>query len=669
MLDRTQTSEGGANQAERCAPEALRSRTLIRSSWLYFLLVTLFDAFLGALSVQGAVRWRYDFLNRPIPDGVETMAAYATFFICVGVWAVLGIPRAIWRFTSLDDIGRLGGAVVISMLTLPLFMYLFVNAGSGFPRSTPIIAGPVFFLVLVASRMLVLVFRNGDLSALLTKSRRGLNNVILIGPATDLSNTLRDMRRDAGTSRGFRDWKMNPIGLITTDHSQIGRSIRGVPVLGTPRRLGAVFEALTKKYGAPPRLIAVDPAPDRSEAAELVRIAADIGAPLSRLDARASGRLTPFEAQDLIGRRPKSLDIGPVRRLVEGRCVLITGAGGSIGSELVRQVAMLDPAELVLVDHAEFNLYRIDKELQDTAPPGLDWWPLLGDVTDRARMGGIFAAHRPELVIHAAALKHVPLGEVNPLETLHTNVEGTRRILDLCVRHRVPNFTLVSTDKAVNVSNIMGASKAVAERLTHAYNRDHSDLAACAVRFGNVLASAGSVIPRFEEQIARGGPVTVTHPDVNRYFMTTEEASALVLQASALNATQRKSGSSIYVLEMGEPVNIARLARQLIRLRGKVPDRDIEIVFTGLRAGETLNERVIDDPENLETTYVDGLLRITGSAFGALAPARTEALIQAIRARDLARVREALSDILPGYASDGPLAATPAASCSSGPAS
>ena len=649
----TETDE--AEFVDRREPEALRTRPLIRSPWIYFLVVTLFDSFLGAFSVHTAVRVRHDFLNTPILDNVEEVAAWAAFFICAAVWTALRVPRAIWRFTSVDDIGKLGGAVIISMLTLPLFMYLFVNAGAGFPRSTPIIAGPLFFILLVVSRLLVVVLRNGDIRALAAKSRKGRDNVILVGSSTALSDSVRDMGR-GGSFAG----DLNAIGLITTDTTQIGRSIRGIPVIGTPRRLKTLVPGLAKKYGEPPRLIAVDPNPRREDASALVRIAAEVGAPLSRFTPSTTGGLatglTPFEAQDLIGRRPKSLDIEPVRRLIEGQRILITGAGGSIGSELVRQVAALDPSDLVLVDHSEFNLYRIDRELQDTAPEGLRWHPLLGDVTDTKRMEEIVSRHLPDLVLHAAALKHVPLGEANPLQTLHTNVEGTRVLLDLCVGHNIPSFTLVSTDKAVNVSNVMGASKAIAEMLTHAYNQSHPGLSACAVRFGNVLASAGSVIPRFEAQIARGGPVTVTHPDVTRYFMTTEEASALVLQATALNSTQRKSESSIYVLEMGEPVNIARLARQLIRLRGKVPDRDVPIVFTGLRPGETLDERVVADPEEVETTYVDGLLHITGSTYDADAvPARVTRLIEAVRTRDLPGVRRMLTSLLPSYRPNGNL--------------
>jgi len=646
MLDR-------ANSEHPELPKtSLRSRPLIRSPWVYFLVVTLFDSALAAFAVQGAVKWRYDFLNRKIPDNIEEVAALVTFALCLVVWSVMRVPRAIWRFTSLDDIKKLLQAVVIVMALLPLTMYLFVNAGAGFPRSTPLIAGPLLFLVLVTSRLLVLIFRNGDLSAVFRRSNRDRRNAVLVGTGEALSNTLRDIGRSA------QGWNLNAVGLFTTDETQIGRSIRGVPVIGMQSSLANIYPGFAQKYDDPPQLIAVDANPPRESASALVRAAAEIGAPLSRLTPGVGGVLTPFEAQDLIGRSARSLDMAPILHLLGGRTVLITGAGGSIGSELVRQVAATAPAKLVLVDHSEFNLYSIDRELQDTADSDIQWTSLLGDVTDHTRMKEIISRHTPDVVLHAAALKHVPLGEHNPLQTLFTNIEGTRVLLDLCVTHDVPSFTLVSTDKAVNTHNVMGASKAVAEMLTHAYNRRYPSLSACAVRFGNVLASAGSVIPLFEKQIARGGPVTVTHPDVTRYFMTTQEASALVLQATALNAArsrpETKSDSSIYVLEMGEPVNIARLARQLIRLRGKVPDRDVDIIFTGLRDGETLDERIVGDPEALQDTPIDGLLHISGSAYDAAGvPKQVEKLTRALRARDIDTVRQTLHTLLPAYTPNG----------------
>ena len=625
----------------------LRQRTFIHSTWAYFLLVVLFDSAICALAMEAAVRWRYDFLNTPMPYLIEEKALLITFATCLVVWSVSRIPRAVWRFVSLDDVRKLAMAVAAAMILVPLLMFLFVNRGVDFPRSAPLFAGPLAFIILLFSRLVVVVVRNGDIKAVFSRPERGRPNVVLAGSPTALYSNVRDMHRRRGGA------SLNVLGLIDMEEDTAGRSIRGVPVIGSIDSLPRVYPALAAKYDDPPQIIAVDRRPDRARAAELVRMAAELGAPLSRIsESGVRGELTPFEAQDLIGRAPRVLDIAPVRRLVEGRSVLVTGAGGSIGSELARQIARLGPSRLTLVDHSEYNLYRIDRQLADLAPD-VPRVPRIGSVTDPVRMDEVFDESAPSIVLHAAALKHVPMGEANPLETLHTNVEGTRVLLELCVAHGVESFTLVSTDKAVNTHNVMGASKCVAERLTHAFDTAHEGLSACAVRFGNVLASAGSVIPLFDEQIERGGPVTVTDPQAARYFMTTQEASALVLQATALDSTQRKDGSSVYVLEMGEPVNIDQLARQLIRLRGKIPGRDIAITYSGLRPGETLDERIVGAGEELESTYVDGLQRISGTGVEAgFAPeqvtALADALIAAVGARDMAGVRRALARLLPG---------------------
>ena len=619
----------------------LRDRSYIRSKWAYFLIVVLFDALVVAAVVSATVRWRYDFLNIPVPPLAEEIPAFVAALLCAAVWSFLGVPRAIWRFTSFDDVLKLGRAVIVAMLLLPLAMYLFVNAGAGFPRSTPILAGPIIFILLVAARLMVLLLRNGDFRSAFSQRNRDLRPAVLAGRATSLHNVLRDMRRNPnGTS-------VNVVGLFTTDAADSGRSIRGVPVIGSLSTLRSTYSGLAKKYDELPYIISVDDNLDSKSASALVKAASAIGAPLSRLrqgDSRTS--LTPFEAQDLIGRQPRALEIEPVQRLVKGRSILVTGAGGSIGSELVRQVMRFEPQSLALFDHSEYNLYKIDHELADTHGERFRWQSYLGDVRDMDRLNEVFRATRPDVVLHAAALKHVPLGERNPIETLHTNVLGTRNVLDMCVKYEVDSFMLVSTDKAVNAASIMGASKFAAEQLTLAYNRRHPDLYASAVRFGNVLASTGSVVPLFEEQIARGGPVTVTHPDACRYFMTTEEATALVLQATALNATQRKSTASIYVLEMGEPVNISHLARQLIRLRGKVPDRDVRIEYTGLRDGETLAEHIVRTPETLESTYVDGVMRIADESRSSRTLAvmsNIKRIEKAVDDRSLEKARHALA--------------------------
>jgi len=280
----------------------------------------------------------------------------------------------------------------------------------------------------------------------------------------------------------------------------------------------------------------------------------------------------------------------------------------------------------------------------------------LGDVRDTGRLDYIFEREKPDIILHAAALKHVPLGEMNPLETLGANLIGTEHVLAMAAKVKAKSFTLVSTDKAVKPTNIMGASKRLAEILTLSRQAQNSELSASCVRFGNVLASTGSVVPLFESQLAKGGPVTVTHKDVERYFMTTQEAAALVLQAAAMNLTSRSEKGAVYVLDMGEPVNIARLARQLIRLRGFVPDRDIKIKYTGLRPGEKLTEVLIGEQEELTDTSVKGVMRFTGLVIDPESIDRRLAkLITYIKARDYDKIRTSLADVIPDYEPNGTL--------------
>ncbi|WP_371396739.1 polysaccharide biosynthesis protein [Fretibacter rubidus] len=621
--------------------------------------ITIFDAALAAISVFLVMRWRYDFENQDVPVMIDAKAALVFFVVTIGVWLSIRQYRSIWRFTSLDDIRKLLAGTVLVTSVASIILFVFFNQNMVVPRSIPFFAGPLFFGLLTLSRIITLLILNGDLRAVFRGKAKEKPPAILVGSAGSLSNYLRDYnRRSTGHDHHI-------VGLIATDHGLRGRSIRGVPVLGGLDAMASVYDRLKQRYEAGLTLIATDQSPDKIGSYELVKRASDLGAPLVRVGpGGGSGRgqaLTRFEAADLIGRQERGLDITPVRNFIKNRRVLITGAGGTIGSELTRQVAALSPAKLVLVDASEYNLYAIDKELKElyTDDKWQTWSVRLGDICHASFIKEVFEQEAPEIVLHAAAFKHVPLSELNPIETLHTNVGGTKIILDLCKQFDAHSFTLISTDKAVAPSNIMGASKRIAEMMTLAEASDlgkNKMLSACAVRFGNVLASTGSVVPLFEEQIARGGPVTVTDPKVNRYFMTTGEAAALVLQAAALNQSQRQEVPSIYVLEMGEPVNIAHLARQLIRLRGHVPDRDIKIVFTGLRPGEKVTETLTGQAEHLENTYVAGVQRFTGKIHDIKSVrAKIDTLLAATEARDRSKIKSALSKLLTDYTPNGGL--------------
>jgi O-antigen biosynthesis protein WbqV len=371
-----------------------------------------------------------------------------------------------------------------------------------------------------------------------------------------------------------------------------------------------------------------------------------------RLDVR------PIAIEDLLGRPQTPLDRPAMAALVGGRRVLITGAGGTIGGELARQVAALGPAQLALLDSAEFALYAIDLELGEQFPE-LARRAILGDVRDRKQLGALLSELAPELVFHAAALKHVPMSEANPEEAILTNAIGTRNVSELCRDAGVSAMVMISTDKAVNPTSVMGATKRLAEAwcqtldLAERRRRQQgtSSTRYVTVRFGNVLGSTGSVVPLFQRQLARGGPLTVTHPDITRYFMTVREAVELVLQATTLGMADADAGGQIYVLDMGEPVRIVELARQMIRLAGLRPERDIQIAFTGLRPGEKLHEELFHEGEALVETAAAGIrLAHPRTVDGAVLARAFDELEAAARARRSADALAQLAHLVPEFA-------------------
>lgn len=346
----------------------------------------------------------------------------------------------------------------------------------------------------------------------------------------------------------------------------------------------------------------------------------------------------------LLSRRPRSLDPSRTRALIEGKRVLVTGAGGTIGGELTRRAAALGPERLILVDAAEYSLYALDQQLTETGVKA-PWTVALGDVRDRARLDQVFEAHRPEVVLHAAALKHVPLMETHPCEAVLTNVGGVVHVMELA-RETAEAFVFISTDKAVNPTNVMGATKRVGERVVQALAFGGSARSAI-VRFGNVLGSTGSVVPLFERQIARGGPVTVTDPDMERWFMTVGEAAELVLQAATL---PDRGDASVFVLDMGGAVRIDDLARQLIRLAGHEPDLDIKIEYTGLRPGEKLTEEIFYAAEDVRPTAVEGVLSARADTVSLDdLKAHLDNLLSAARARDEKQTLACLSALEPQF--------------------
>jgi O-antigen biosynthesis protein WbqV len=457
-----------------------------------------------------------------------------------------------------------------------------------------------------------------------------------------------------------RTARYNVVGVIDADPGNVGRQLRTVPILGTIADLPRIVANLESGLRKPQKVILSPGVLDGADVRALLDEADRLGLSLARIPRptalshapHAAVELQPVDVADLLGRPQRRLDRGAMERLVADRRVLVTGAGGTIGGELCRQIAALKPAWLTLVDNGEFALYAIDLELGESEEP-VPRTAILGDVRDARSMDRIFGATRPDIVFHAAALKHVPLVEDNPAEGVRTNVGGTRIVADACRVHDVKAMVLISTDKAVHPSSVMGATKRIAELYCQALERESGPTRYVTVRFGNVLGSTGSVVPLFQRQLARGGPLTVTHPEVSRYFMTVREAVELVLQAAALPLPG--AGGHIFVLDMGEPVLIADLARQMIRLAGLRPEIDVEIIYTGLRPGEKMHERLFHEAEPPVPTAADGILLAQPRfmTLGALMPP-LEHLLEAAERRSKDDVALVLRALVPEF---GPSAA------------
>lgn len=434
------------------------------------------------------------------------------------------------------------------------------------------------------------------------------------------------------------------VGFLDTDRSQIGARIGGTPVLGVPQDAVRIAAA----HGAEEVLVFADclPGKELRSLMEQCREAQLTLRVVPGTDHLLSGDhrlvLRDVDINDLLRRDPVQLDSTAIGKLLENRVVMVTGAGGSIGSEICRQILKFNPQALLLVEQMENNLFLIHRELEGVDSSTI-LQPCIGDITDRRRMDCLFRQHRPEVVFHAAAHKHVPMMEMNCGEAVKNNIVGTKHLVDLADKYHVQHFVMISTDKAVNPTSVMGVTKHLAERYVHAMSQVSDQTKFVVVRFGNVLASAGSVVPIFQEQIRRGGPVTVTHPEMRRFFMTIPEASQLVLQAAAMGR-----GGEIFVLDMGEPVKIADLAADLIRLSGLTPD-DIEITFTGVRPGEKLYEELyFDEEQTLPTPHPK--LRVAYhrpfSLEDVLASFRS---LWRLRNRSDRRIREKLQEMVPEF--------------------
>jgi len=603
------------------------------------------------------LRMGEDIYSLPLDFIVQGTVVFTV--IAVTAFWYMGLYRGIWRYASTNDVIQITKAVTVAVLVFLPVMFLWSRA-EFLPRSFPVINWFVLIALLGGPRFVFRLLKDRHFEFALEPAGKGGIPVLLVGAGDAAETFIRDIARQRGSAYRIA-------GVLDEKGRRVGRHIHNVPVLGTPESLPTVLRRLALRGVHPQRLIVTKQELNPTLMRHLLDIAEENGMTLSRLPRLTefhSGEtdrldVRPVDVEDLLGRPQAVLDRPAMEQLIAGKRVLITGAGGTIGSELTHQVADLGPSQLILVDNSEYNLYAIDLEISQQHP-GLPRAMRLGDVRDQPQMAAVFGEYRPQLVFHAAALKHVPIVENHPVEGVLTNVAGSRVVADLCLAHAVDAMVLISTDKAVNPTSVMGATKRTAESYCQTLDRLQAGQGKAhrsrfiTVRFGNVLGSTGSVVPLFEKQLAMGGPLTVTDPDITRYFMTTREAVELVLQASAMGVDDSEAAGGIFVLDMGEPVRIVDLAEQMIRLAGKRPYDDIGIVFTGLRPGEKLYEELFHDTEATKPTSNVAIRLATPRTADHDALSRSiDELIAAAHANDDVSCRAALQRLVPEYVADG----------------
>jgi FlaA1/EpsC-like NDP-sugar epimerase len=573
------------------------------SGWLELLvrfrrsLILLTHLGVFAVTPMMALAVRYD---GDIPTSYLELAGWILLFFASTKLVVFWLFRQFsgwWRFVTLDDLLSMGAATATAALAVG-GVFLLVGP-SKFPRSIFLLDALFTAVLLGGLRVSLRLFRErmGSRVGAVLASRP----VLVVGTGAPAEGFVREVGRSPGLG-------LRVMGLVTTDANLVGSRIGSVPIRGTVEDLPRLISRLQVQQV----ILALDPGHgDITRRVMSLCTSADVSCrtlpPTEDIvQGRVSvGRLREVDLTDLLGRPPVRLQTGPIVKMASGETVLVTGAGGSIGSELCRQVARFGAGRLVLVEQAENPLFHLERELR-TDHPQLLLECVVAHVCDAGRMRAVMEKTRPSLVLHAAAHKHVPLMEANPSEAIRNNILGTRTVMEAARAAGVPTAILISTDKAVHPTSVMGASKRMAELVVQALQQESQDSVLAAVRFGNVLGSNGSVIPIFLDQIARGGPVTVTHPDMRRYFMTIPEATQLVLQAGA-----QARGGEIFVLDMGDPVLIVDVARDLIRLSGLEPDVDIPIHFTGIRPGEKLFEELATDAEETQPTAHPRVFRCT----------------------------------------------------------
>lgn len=599
------------------------------------------DLFLIAASVVASFALRLN-VEQFFLDYLWVMFAMVLIALLVKslIYRRMGLYRRVWAYASVEEMKLIVIAVSLASLVVGVIMLLLFYAGvfNAFSRSVLVIDWLFSLASIGALRFSLRLLAEGSTQAE-RGSPGGTRGVLVVGAGNAGSLVVRELQKNARLG-------LTPLAFLDDDPDILGHQIHGVPVAGT---LDDLPEQVRQRSAA--EVIVAIPSAPGSVLRRVAELCQQANVPFRTMPGIyeliggtvSVSRLREVDITDLLRRQPARLDRKRVGASLKGRCILVTGAGGSIASELCRQVARWGPTQLVLVGHGENSIFEILLEL-DVDFPKLEIQPVIADVRDRARIERVVQRHKPDMIFHAAAHKHVPLMELNPAEAVTNNVLGTHNVVAAAEKYDVPRLVMISTDKAVHPSSVMGATKRIAEwivldaarRTRHPYS---------VVRFGNVLGSRGSVVPKFNRQIAAGGPITVTHPDMERYFMTIPEAVHLVLQSATFDGPGR-----MYILNMGDPVRIADLATDLIRLSGLEPGEDIQITYTGLRAGEKLTEELWEPGADYQPTAHPDISQVSeaDALSGAALKKAVKGLVARAQSGDDKAVLKDLESLLPG---------------------
>ena len=610
---------------------------------MLLLTAALYDAFLIRFEFN-IPPFYFDLFLQMLPYVIVTKIACLYFF---------DLYRGMWRYTSVSDLLNIIKAATASALLITIFI-AFKMRFIGYPRSVFVIDWFLTILFIAGFRLLVRLFFERlarekteksmpqQFMSLFKRYPKSVKKLLIIGAGDCGEKILREIHDNASL-------KFKAVGFLDDNRNKIGRKIHGVPVLGLVSEISAAIN----KVSADEALIAI-PSATGHQMREIVEYCKESGIPFKTVPGYGeliNGRISvkairDVSYTDLLGRAVVKLDAKGISDYIKGNCMLVTGAGGSIVSELCRQICKFSPKKIVLFERAESPLYEIELELKRNFSD-ISIVPVLGDIQSGIQLENMFKAHNPQVIFHAAAYKHVPMLEIQPWKAVENNILGTERLIKIVQQHGCDRFVFVSTDKAVRPTNVMGASKRVAEMLIQCQsNNPNGQTKFAVVRFGNVVGSVGSVVPLFKKQIEIGGPVTVTHPEVTRYFMTIPEACQLILQAGALCDEQVE----IFILDMGKPVKIADLARDLIRLSGFEPDEDIKIEFIGLRPGEKLFEELITEGEGIVGTNHDKIMTLRGEKCSLkMLNGKIDKLGQLAAEQNAEKIRSTLKEIVSDY--------------------